>query len=160
MHPTVKLAQTLRPEQIFLDAALPDKPAVLRFAADAFAESGIATDADRLIEALQAREAVMSTGIGNGLALPHAFTPEVTVQGVLLLRLARPIPFAAIDHQPVDVVLALVAPESGSSSHLQMLAAVSKVLRDADAMCAIRTADSADAILTAVRQVEERFSPS
>ncbi len=153
------LAERLHEEHIFLNVALPDKPAVLRFAADAFAKSGITADADRLLEELQSREMVMSTGIGNGLAIPHAFSDHVDTQSVLLIRLARPIPFAAIDQRPVDLVLALAAPESDTSLHLQMLARISRVFRDADALRAIRSAQSPETLLSAVRRAEERISP-
>ncbi len=99
----------------------------------------------------------MSTGIGNGLGIPHAFSPEVHDQDVLLIRLARPIPFAAIDNRPVDLVLALAAPASDTSLHLQMLARISRIFRDSDAVRAIRSADSPEALLTAVRQAEYRI---
>jgi nitrogen PTS system EIIA component len=153
----MKLGDSLQADHIFLDVSLPDKPAVLRFAAEAFARNGIVADADALLEGLQARESVMSTGIGNGLGIPHAFSPEVHAQDVLLIRLARPIPFAAIDNRPVDLVLALAAPASDTSLHLQMLARISRIFRDSDAVRAIRSADSPEALLSAVRQAEDRI---
>ncbi len=153
----MKLGDSLQKDHIFLDISLPDKPAVLRFAAEAFARSGIAADADALLEGLQARESVMSTGIGNGLGIPHAFSSGVHAQDVLLIRLARPIPFAAIDHKPVDLVLALAAPASDTSLHLQMLARISRIFRDSDAVRAIRSAETPETLLSTVRQAEDRI---
>lgn len=153
----MRLGDSLQEDHIFLDIPLPDKPAVLRFAAEAFARDGIVADADALLEGLQARESVMSTGIGNGLGIPHAFSPEVHAQDVLLIRLARPIPFAAIDNRPVDLVLALAAPASDTSLHLQMLARISRIFQDPEAVRALRSAKTPDTLLSAVRQAEDRI---
>lgn len=155
----MKLGDSLQENHIFLGVSLPDKPAVLRFAAEAFARNGVVADADALLEGLQARESVMSTGIGNGLGIPHAFSPEVHAQDVLLIRLARPIPFGAIDNRPVDLVLALAAPASDTSLHLQMLARISRIFRDSDSVRAIRSAKTPETLLSAVRQAEDRIGP-
>lgn len=156
----MKLSQTLREEHVFLDVALPDKPAVLRFVADAFTKSGKATDVSSLLEALQSRELMVSTGIGNGIALPHAFSSDIIRQGMLLIRLARPIPFEAIDNRPVDIVLAMAAPETETSRHLQVLAQISRIFRDPEAVRAIRSAGTPGALLSAVQKAEDRVMPS
>ena len=85
--------------------------------------------------ALQERETLGPTGVGNGIALPHARMDSVQeVMGVLVL-LEKPIDFEAVDRQPVDLVFALLAPEDAGVDHLKALALVSRTMRNAD-LCA------------------------
>lgn len=91
--------------------------------------------AARVFEALQERESLGPTGVGHGIALPHARLPDVEdVQGVFV-RLERGIDFDAADRQPVDLVFTLLAPVDGGVDHLKALALVSRTLRD-QTLCA------------------------
>lgn len=94
-----------------------------------------------VIDALLERENLGPTGVGQGVALPHARL--VGVDGVkgIFLRLEKPLNFDAVDRQPVDLVFALIAPESAGVDHLKALALVSRTLRDA-AVCAKLRANS------------------
>jgi len=92
-------------------------------------------------EALLEREGLGPTGVGHGVALPHARLAGVArVQG-LFLRLDRPIDFDAVDRQPVDLVFCLLAPASAGVEHLKALALVSRTMRDG-ATCAKLRANS------------------
>ena len=83
-----------------------------------------------MIEALIEREGLGPTGVGKGVALPHARIAEAdTVKGVFL-RLEKPLNFDAVDRQPVDLVFALIAPQNAGVDHLKALALVSRTLRD------------------------------
>jgi len=85
-------------------------------------------------KALMDREALGPTGVGRGVAIPHArFTGVDHVIG-LFVRLEKPVEFESIDRQPVDLVFALFAPESAGADHLKALARVSRTLRS-DAVC-------------------------
>lgn len=97
--------------------------------------------ASAVIDALLERENLGPTGVGQGVALPHARL--VGVDGVkgIFLRLEKPLNFDAVDRQPVDLVFALIAPESAGVDHLKALALVSRTLRDA-AICAKLRANS------------------
>lgn len=89
----------------------------------------------RAVEALLDRESLGPTGVGNGVALPHARIQGLDqVVGVLAL-LEKPIDFDAVDRQPVDLAFALFAPETAGVEHLKALALVSRTLRDT-ALCA------------------------
>jgi nitrogen PTS system EIIA component len=92
---------------------------------------------------LLAREALGSTGIGRGIALPHARIANLPRPFGLLARLQKPIDFAAIDDQPVDLVFLLLTPEDAGREHLAALAAISRVLRDDTVARALRTAPDA-----------------
>jgi len=100
----------------------------------------------RIYEALTERERLGTTGIGTGIAVPHCRLPELTRLHGMFARLERPVPFEAIDDQPVDLVFLLLAPADAGAEHLKALARVSRLLRD-KAMCEkLRGANSADAL--------------
>lgn len=84
--------------------------------------------------ALQERETLGPTGVGRGVAIPHARFKGVERVIGLFVRLEKPVDFEAIDRQPVDLVFALFAPESAGAEHLKALARVSRTLRS-EAIC-------------------------
>ena len=97
---------------------------------------------DRLIE----REALGSTGIGGGIAIPHGRLTTITKPHGLFARLAHPVDFDAIDERPVDVVFLLVTPEGAGADHLKALARVSRLLRDRSLVEKLRATEKADAL--------------
>ncbi len=97
---------------------------------------------DRLIE----REALGSTGIGGGIAIPHGRMPALTMPRGVFARLAQPIAFDSIDERPVDIVFLLVAPEGAGADHLKALARVSRLLRDRSLVDKLRATESAEAL--------------
>src|SRR5215472_5922882 len=98
-----------------------------------------------VLDALVEREAVASTGVGQGVAVPHARMAGLTrIRGVFV-RLEQPVAFGAVDDRPVDLLFALFAPPDASGEHLRALARVSRLLRQADIRQQLRQARSADA---------------
>ena len=83
---------------------------------------------------MQDREALGPTGVGHGVALPHARLSGVEKVSGVFVRLERPIEFDSVDRQPVDLIFALFAPEDAGVEHLKALALVSRTMRDA-AIC-------------------------
>ncbi len=102
--------------------------------------------ADAVLDGLAAREAEGSTGVGHGVALPHARVRGLTVMRAVFARLEPAVAFDAVDDQPVDLVFALLAPEDAGSEHLRALARVSRVLRRPKLREQLRRARSSDAI--------------
>ena len=100
----------------------------------------------RIYDALAERERLGTTGIGNGIAVPHCRLPELTRMYGLFARLERPVPFEAIDDQPVDLVFMLLTPENAGADHLKALARVSRLLRDRAVCDKLRGTDKADAL--------------
>ena len=95
-------------------------------------------DADLVLDALLAREALGPTGVGHGIALPHARLIDLDrVLGVFVL-LDKPIDFGAVDRQPVDIAFALFEPEDAGVDHLKALALVSRTLRDTSICAKLR----------------------
>jgi PTS system nitrogen regulatory IIA component len=96
-----------------------------------------------IFEILMQREKLGSTGVGNGIAIPHGKLAKLNTLFGLFARLERPIDFEALDGQPVDLVFLLLAPEGAGADHLRALARVARLLRDAEIARKLR--DSRDA---------------
>ena len=106
-----------------------------------------------VIDALIEREGLGPTGVGKGVALPHArLTGVESVKGIFL-RLEKPLNFDAVDRQPVDLVFALLAPESSGVEHLKALALVSRTLRDPSLCAKLRANTDAATLHTILTEV-------
>ena len=121
------------------------KRKALKVAADLAARSmGVKPSA--VLNALLEREKVGSTGVGYGVAVPHARVAGLTQLRGVFVRLEQPVEFGAVDDRPVDLIFALLAPADASGEHLRALARVSRILRQAELREQLRKARSADAI--------------
>lgn len=101
------------------------------------------------VDALQERESLGPTGVGHGVALPHARLDGLDHVVGVFLRLEKPLDFDAVDRQPVDLIFALFAPKDSGVEHLKALALVSRTMRDAS-VCAKLRANADPAALHAV----------
>jgi PTS system nitrogen regulatory IIA component len=99
------------------------------------AETCFGMDQSLVIDALLERESLGPTGVGHGVALPHARLPGLDQVCGLFLRVKKPLDFDSVDRQPVDLVFALFAPEEAGVIHLKALALVSRTLRN-EGICA------------------------
>lgn len=121
------------------------KRQVLSVIADIAARStGI--PADQILDALLEREAAGSTGVGHGVAVPHARIEGLDRLRSVFVRLEQPVPFEAVDDQPVDLLFALFAPKGANSDHLRALARVSRLMRQPELREQLRQARTAEAI--------------
>jgi PTS system nitrogen regulatory IIA component len=139
------LAALLDKSRIVLGMRAKDKEQLLRhIAARAGAICGV--DPQVIFSALQAREALGSTGLGEGFALPHARIEGLDHLLGMFVRLGRPIPYDAIDEQPVDLVFLLLVPATADAEHLAVLAAVCRRLRDPGVAKSLRRATDPAAV--------------
>ena len=126
----MRMSEMLRAECIAAKAVLPDKPSALQEVARLAARSanlqGVRTEA--VLEALQEREAVNSTGIGGGVAIPHCRLESVTDFVVGMLTVPDGVPFDAVDGEPVKLIVFIVAPATESNEHVRILSAISQTL--------------------------------
>ncbi len=99
-----------------------------------------------IFEILLQREKLGSTGIGNGIAIPHGKLPKLNQLFGLFARLDRPVDFEALDGQPVDLIFLLLAPEGAGADHLRALARVARLLRDREIARKLRDSRDAEAI--------------
>ena len=115
------------------------------------ASAVVAIDSRTIFETLLQREKLGSTGLGQGIAIPHGKLKGLARVSGLFARLTNPIEFDAVDGQPVDLVFLLLAPEHAGADHLKALAKVSRLLRDGEFAAKLRgtaTAEGLYAILT------------
>jgi PTS system nitrogen regulatory IIA component len=103
-------------------------------------------DAGVILDALLDREAAGSTGVGHGVAAPHARLEGLERMRGVFVRLDQPVEFDAVDDKPVDLIFALFAPKDAGADHLRALARVSRLLRQAELREQLRQARTADAI--------------
>jgi PTS system nitrogen regulatory IIA component len=99
-----------------------------------------------VFDVLLERERLGTTGVGNGIAIPHGKLANLDRLHGLFARLERPINFESIDEQPVDLIFLLLAPESAGADHLKALARVSRLLRDKGVCEKLRGTDNADGL--------------
>jgi mannitol/fructose-specific phosphotransferase system IIA component (Ntr-type) len=152
----VRLAELLSPATIILELRAQDRDAVLReLAQTAVHVLEKPHLAEGLYQALRERELLYSTGIGDGVALPHSRTvpPELACRPLLVFgRHAAGIPFHAIDHRPVHLFFLMLAANAGQ--HLYLLARLSRVLRQPAVREGLLKASQPDHVISAVREGE------
>lgn len=107
-----------------------------------------------IFDVLTERERLGTTGVGNGIAIPHGKLPDLERLYALFARLEHPIDFDSIDEQPVDLICVLLAPETAGADHLKALARVSRILRDRGTCEKMRGADSSDGLFAILSQPE------
>ena len=101
-------------------------------------------DAQVIFETLLSREQLASTGLGNGIAIPHGKIKGLPAVTAVFARLAQPIDFDAVDDQPVDLVVMLLAPEGSGADHLKALSRVARLLRADGVVDRLRSTKEAD----------------
>lgn len=104
----------------------------------------------QIYAAINERESLASTGIGQGLAVPHAKVEGIDGVVGIMARLAKPVEYGAVDGKPVDVVFMLIAPADAGSDHLRALAAASRLLRDPAIAMQVRNAKTAEGLRAAL----------
>jgi PTS system nitrogen regulatory IIA component len=151
MNPNDPLAALISDDHVALKLRVANKAALLtELARRAAATTGLSEAS--LLAALTARESLGSTGFGAGIAVPHARVDGLDRVFGFLARLDKPVAYDAIDGKPVDLVFLLLTPAGANSTHLALLAAISRRLRDkavADALRGTDTPASARALLSA-----------
>ena len=110
----------------------------------------------RILETLLERERLGTTGVGNGIAIPHGKLKDIDRLHGVFARLVRPINFDAIDERPVDLIFLLLAPQGAGADHLKALARISRLLRDETVCKKLRGADSTDGLYMLLTQSEAR----
>ncbi len=134
----------LSPEQVRANIAAADKPQLLEQLAAMLA--GNAEERRQIGEALDIREKLGSTSIGHGVAIPHGRIAGLDRARAVLVRLSHPLPFGAIDGQPVDLVAAMAVPEHNPEQHLHLLAELAEMFSDTRLTTAMRQARDSSAL--------------
>ena len=122
----MQISNILIPERIFCHVQANSKKRVLERFSELFASEALLTNHD-IFDCLLGRERLGSTGIGKGIAIPHARVAHSTVTLAAFLQLDKGINFDAIDKQPVDLLFALMVPENSTDEHLEILAQLARM---------------------------------
>jgi PTS system nitrogen regulatory IIA component len=125
----MELSSILAPEAVKVIGASSSKKRLLHDLGD-LAASAYGVNPEAAVEALLERETLGPTGVGHGVALPHARLTDIDRVVGAFIMLEKPIDFEAVDRQPVDLFFALFAPEDAGVEHLKALALVSRSLRE------------------------------
>ncbi len=145
---------SMKPEAVGI-VDLADKPAILRSLSQCFATAWD-LDQDAVLERLEERERLGSTGFGRGVAIPHARFPGLARPVTALLKLRHPVDFSAADRLPVDLVFGLLSPENSGATHLHALAAISRLVRDERVHEALSEAPDVEALFSLVTNATDR----
>ncbi|ALL14958.1 PTS IIA-like nitrogen regulatory protein PtsN [Caulobacter henricii] len=139
------IGDLLEPGAVALRVSAPGKRQVLGVIADVAARV-LGVDAEPVLEGLLEREAAGSTGVGQGVAIPHARIDGLDRVRAVFVRLETPVAFDSVDDKPVDLLVALFAPRDANAQHLRALARVSRMMRQPELREQLRQARSADAV--------------
>jgi PTS system nitrogen regulatory IIA component len=147
----MELADILSEESVIVCSGLKTKSEVLRQLAER-AAAATGSEAATIFEALSDREALGSTGLGNGIAIPHGKLAGLAGVTAVFARLDTPVDFEAVDDQPVDLLMMLLAPVGAGADHLKALARVARLLRNESTVDALRHARDAGEIYAILTQ--------
>ncbi len=143
------ISDLLSPTDVMIDVPAANKrPLLLELAAKAAA--GLGLPVETIASSLLRREELGSTGIGRGVAIPHARLPDLQRPFGLLAKLKQPVEFDAIDGKPVDIVFALLLPAAVENEALAALALVARTLRSPEKLARLRAAKDTSELLAAV----------
>jgi nitrogen PTS system EIIA component len=135
----MKVSDFLSSADVITDVAFADKQKLLEDLARR-AAAVVDVQPALILSELVKREHLGSTGMGGGVAIPHARFHQVAKPLGMLVRLKRPLPFDAVDDQPVDTIVLLLLPDVPNGERLGALACIARKLRDPDIMAALRRA--------------------
>lgn len=153
----MKITDILVHDAVILDLASESKPEALRELANALAQAEPELEPEALLTVLTEREALQSTGIGDGVAIPHGKVAGLSRLVASFARSRPGVEFEAIDGQRTHLFFLLVVPEHAGGMHLKALARISRFFRDAAFRKALEEAESREDILRAIEEEDAKF---
>lgn len=156
MRSRMRIEEFLKPEAVVMDLTAHSKPDVLRELSLSLARANPLVSADRVGEALFAREKIYSTGIGEGVAIPHGKLTGLQALSASFGVARTGIDFDSIDKKPTFLFFALVSPENSAGLHLKALARISRLFKNPSFREAILQAGSAHDIYALITQEDAK----
>ena len=150
------LVRYLSPESIYVHCPLETKEAVLEWLSLVAAESGIGIPQETLRERIFEREQTLSTGIGNGVGVPHTLVEGIRGLHAYVITLKEPVPFDSVDHKPVKVVIGLFGNPDLPSLSLGALATLGRILRDERFVQSLWKARTKEAVYRLLSEKEQK----
>lgn len=152
----MKLTKILKPDNILWQLKAGDRDGALREISSRLKEVGTISDENDVYEKLKAREEILSTGIGNGLAIPHCKTDQIEDVHVALAKSDRGVNFFSVDQQPVYLLFIVLSPPDKPNPHLNVLARISKLLRAPGAVGNFKSAGSPEELYGMLEREEKK----
>jgi nitrogen PTS system EIIA component len=117
----------------------------------------VSINQQNIVDLLEVREKLSTTGIGFGIAIPHCKSSEVSELQVVVGRFEQGVDFNALDGKPVKLLFLLVAPEQSSSEHLKVLAKIARIAKDEDIRQQILQITDSNAVFDYIKEIESKF---
>lgn len=152
----MRLSELFSAENIVTDMPAAGKAELLQAIVRDLAAKGRIKDVDRVIEDVIEREKVMSTGIGNGVAIPHAYTDGVEELVAGFYRTTKDVDFEALDNHPVNLFFIILGPKESRRDHIKVLAKISRLLNHQDFRDDLRNAADAEAVIAVFKRFGDR----
>ena len=149
------LSDLLSIDRIRIPLNAASKDDVLRELVDVIATSDDVEDREVVLRAVREREAVLSTGIGNGVAIPHGKSTVIPELRMAAGTAKAPLEFDALDGQPVRLVFMLIGPETAAGPHIKALSRISRIVRNDSVRERLIAARTAEEFLRALREAEQ-----
>ncbi|MBV1787302.1 PTS sugar transporter subunit IIA [Marinobacterium sp. D7] len=149
----MNLTELLNESCTLCHADIVSKKRALELASDTLAGQSGTPAAEQIFSGLLNRERLGSTGIGDGVAIPHCRLPDCQQAMALLMTLATPIDFDAIDNRPVDLLCVLLVPEDGAEEHLQTLAGLAELFSQSEVREQLRACEQSPQLFQTIQQL-------
>jgi len=154
--PTLRLVDYLREDLVLWDLPGSDKLSFMKALAAEVAARLPDLNEQELLDRIMAREAEQSTGVGGGLALPHAMLPDLEQIVLAVGRAREALDFDAADSKPVDLVFLLLGPPDASTEHLRLLARLARIFTSETALETLRGATAPQELFRALLEEDAR----
>ena len=152
----MSIAQYIKPENIVISSNAGSRLDIFNELVSSLATAGVLENSDKntLVQKLEEREALSTTGVGEGIAIPHASLSSIK-ETVIALGISRKgIDFSSVDGAPVDVIFMIIGSQNVPRQHIQILAKIVRLCKNKDLMKTIRSGATQKEILEAIRMVE------
>lgn len=154
------LNKILSSAHIFLDLKPEPKTELLRTMTRRLAEAGVIKDAEAMAKRLIDRENLITTGVKEGFAFPHVFSPQVKELSLSVWRVPGGTDYESLDGKPVEFIFLLAGPTAHQEIHLKVLARLSRIARTPGTLDALRATSTPEEIVDFLDQSERHFAPS
>ncbi len=150
----MRIKDILSPESMIMDLQATTKDEAINEMADLEVATGVVNNKEKFVESIWAREKESTTGIGGGIAMPHARNEYINKARVLFAKSEKGVDFDSLDQQPVHLFFMITAPAGADNTHLQALAKLSSLLINPDLVEKLKAAKTADEVIDLFSQAE------
>ncbi|OOG27820.1 PTS sugar transporter subunit IIA [Thioalkalivibrio denitrificans] len=148
----MNISDLLTPASVVCSDEVSSKKRALEMLSEMLAASRSELAAGDIFNSLLSRERLGSTGLGHGVAIPHGRVPGIDTAVAAMLKLSRGVDYDAPDHEPVDILFALLVPQESTDEHLQILAALARRFADPSTLARLRVSEDSEALFAEVSQ--------